>query len=432
MTRVITKSGLELEADAVVMGTGAVPDVMLARAAGLELGESGGVRVDSRLQTAVPGIYAAGDIAEYRERRPRRPPLRIEHWDVALNQGKAAALNMLGRDQPYDVVPYFFSDLADWASLEYVGPACDWDQEVVRGSVEEGEFSVWYLSEGRVAAALSVGRSDDLEHARRLISAGTALALGAEALGQSGRRPGVALIPGRGARLRRVRLRRARAGTDPASRCAAAGEPVDQPAEAIDRALQRSRHLDRALQCGQHADQLSAGLGDPARAVDDLSAAIVDPVPKLDDVAASVVDPVSEGSHLHSELQQIPCPDVELLTESHHCGGAAVQSLGNLEHRSADRGHLLAQVHQPLQLCGGGRAARATAPRSETTRLTITCGGSMGRPRRRSPLTLGHGRGMVGRSVGAVTSAGERLRGKDSNLEFQGQNLASCHYSTPQ
>jgi 3-phenylpropionate/trans-cinnamate dioxygenase ferredoxin reductase subunit len=184
VTTVITKSGLELETDAVVMGTGAVPDVMLARAAGLELGESGGVRVDSRLQTAVPGIYAAGDVAEYHSVIHDGRPLRIEHWDVAFNQGKRAALNMLGADQPYDVVPYFFSDLADWASLEYVGPAHDWDREIVRGSVEEGEFSVWYLNESRVAAALSVGRSEDLDHARRLISAGTPLGERADELGE--------------------------------------------------------------------------------------------------------------------------------------------------------------------------------------------------------------------------------------------------------
>jgi 3-phenylpropionate/trans-cinnamate dioxygenase ferredoxin reductase subunit len=175
VTRVITTSGLELETDAVVMGTGAVPDVMLARAAGLELGASGGVRVDERLQTAVSGVYAAGDVAEYHSVIHDGRPLRIEHWDVALNQGRVAALNMLGRGQSYDVVPYFFSDLADWASLEYVGPASDWDQEVVRGSTDAGEFSVWYLSEGRVAAALSVGRSEDLDHARRLIAAGTSL-----------------------------------------------------------------------------------------------------------------------------------------------------------------------------------------------------------------------------------------------------------------
>jgi 3-phenylpropionate/trans-cinnamate dioxygenase ferredoxin reductase component len=173
LTRVITKRGQELAADAVVFGVGAVPDVHLARAAGLELGERGGVLVNSRLETAVPGIFAAGDIAEYESVVNGGQRLRIEHWDVAFNHGKTAALNMLGRDQPHDVVPYFFSDLSDWAELEYVGPASEWDREVVRGSLDEGEFSVWYVSRGRVAAALSVGRSDDLETARRLISEGS-------------------------------------------------------------------------------------------------------------------------------------------------------------------------------------------------------------------------------------------------------------------
>ena len=169
VTRVITKSGRTLAADAVVMGIGAVPEVTLARSAGLMLGDSGGVSTDSCLATSVTGIYAAGDIAEYDSVIHGRR-LRIEHWDVAFNQGKTAALNMLGHKQPHDVVPYFFSDLSDWASLEYVGPASEWDQEVVRGSIDDGEFSVWYLRDGRVAAALSVERSDDLEHARRLIS----------------------------------------------------------------------------------------------------------------------------------------------------------------------------------------------------------------------------------------------------------------------
>jgi 3-phenylpropionate/trans-cinnamate dioxygenase ferredoxin reductase subunit len=172
VTRVFTKRGLELEADAVVLGTGAVPDVTLAKAAGLELGRFGGVSVDTRLQTAVPGLFAAGDIAEYESVVHGGLPIRVEHWDVAFNHGKTAALNMLGQDQPHAVVPYFFSDLSDWASLEYVGPAESWGQEVVRGSIEQGEFSIWYLSDGRVVAALSVGRSDDLEHARRLITSG--------------------------------------------------------------------------------------------------------------------------------------------------------------------------------------------------------------------------------------------------------------------
>lgn len=176
VTRVITKAGHELEADAVVMGTGAMPDVMLARAAGLELGPSGGIKVDAHLQTPVPGIYAAGDVAEYESVVHGGRRMRIEHWDVAFNQGKTAALNMLGRKQPHDVVPYFFSDLSDWASLEYVGPAHEWDREVVRGSPEDGEFIIFYMQEGRVAGALSVGRSDDLEHARRLLAAETDVA----------------------------------------------------------------------------------------------------------------------------------------------------------------------------------------------------------------------------------------------------------------
>jgi 3-phenylpropionate/trans-cinnamate dioxygenase ferredoxin reductase subunit len=173
VTRVVTKQGLGLECDAVVIGVGAVPDVRLARTAGLEIGEQGGVLTDSRLQTGVPGVYAAGDIAEYVSVVHGDRRLRVEHWDVAFNQGKTAALNMLGRDQPHDVVPYFFSDLSNWASLEYVGPAYQWDREIVRGSIDDGEFTVFYVSGGRVAAALTVGRSDDLDHAKRLMSSET-------------------------------------------------------------------------------------------------------------------------------------------------------------------------------------------------------------------------------------------------------------------
>jgi 3-phenylpropionate/trans-cinnamate dioxygenase ferredoxin reductase subunit len=175
VTRVITRAGRELEADVVVIGAGVAPDVMLARGAGLEIGEAGGVQVDATLQTGTPGVFAAGDIAEYQSVVHDGHRLRVEHWDVAFNQGKTVALNMLGANQPHDVIPYFFSDLADWASLEYVGPAFDWDEEIVRGSYEGGEFSVWYLDGGRVAAALSVGRSDDLQAARRLIAARTDL-----------------------------------------------------------------------------------------------------------------------------------------------------------------------------------------------------------------------------------------------------------------
>jgi 3-phenylpropionate/trans-cinnamate dioxygenase ferredoxin reductase subunit len=173
--RVITRNGLALEAEGVVVGAGVVPDVALAQRAGLDIGDRGGVRCSSRLESSVPGIYAAGDICEYDSQVHGGEAVRIEHWDVAFNHGKTVALNMLGNDLPYDVVPYFFSVLADWGELEYVGPAYDWDEEVVRGSVADGNFTNWYLKDGVVKAAMTFGRSDDLEHARRLITSSDAL-----------------------------------------------------------------------------------------------------------------------------------------------------------------------------------------------------------------------------------------------------------------
>jgi 3-phenylpropionate/trans-cinnamate dioxygenase ferredoxin reductase subunit len=167
VTKVVTKSGLELDCDFVVAGIGVTPDVTLARSAGLELGEQGGVRCSAELETSAPRIFAAGDICEY-DSPVHGKPMRIEHWDVAFNQGKTAAFNMLGRGLEHNVVPYFFSDLADWVSMEYVGPGSG--DPVVRGSMEEREFTVFYVDGGQVKAALSIGRSDDLDHARRFIA----------------------------------------------------------------------------------------------------------------------------------------------------------------------------------------------------------------------------------------------------------------------
>ena len=172
--RVVCESGLQLDAGAVVLGVGAVPDVMLARAAGLQTGDRGGVRCDARLRTSADGIWAAGDVCEYDSAVHGRR-LRVEHWDVAIEQGKHVARAMLGDEAAYRVVPYFFSDLADWASLEYVGPAASWDAEVVRGSPDDGAFSVFYGENGRVVAALSVGRPEDLDRGRELIARGGTL-----------------------------------------------------------------------------------------------------------------------------------------------------------------------------------------------------------------------------------------------------------------
>jgi 3-phenylpropionate/trans-cinnamate dioxygenase ferredoxin reductase subunit len=166
---VVTESGKTIEGDMVVVGAGVNPDVMLAQRAGLEVDD--GIVCDETLQTSVEGIFAAGDVCSYDSKVHGRR-LRVEHWDVAMQQGMHAAAGMMGEGTPYEVVPYFFSDLADWASLEYVGPATDWDEIVWRGDRDGGEFAVFYLKDGKVAGALTVESSEELAHARTLLAEG--------------------------------------------------------------------------------------------------------------------------------------------------------------------------------------------------------------------------------------------------------------------
>ena len=168
VARVITRGGRAIQAQAVVCGVGAIPDVMLARKSGLALGDLGGVRCDSRLRTSADGLFAAGDMCEY-ESVVHGRVMRIEHEEVAAAQGRTAARNMLGADVAHDEVPYFFSDLSDWASLEYVGPALRWDDEQVEGSPDDGAFAIAYRLDGRLQALLSVGGAGDLDRARELI-----------------------------------------------------------------------------------------------------------------------------------------------------------------------------------------------------------------------------------------------------------------------
>jgi 3-phenylpropionate/trans-cinnamate dioxygenase ferredoxin reductase subunit len=170
VTTVVTAKGTRIPADAVIIGVGVTPDVSLAQKAGLEIGPRGGIVTDAKLATSAPDVFAAGDVAEYESVVHGGDRIRIEHWDVAEQQGATAARAMLGGEQPHAVVPYFFSDLADWTWMEYVGPAYRWDEEIVRGSLDDGEFTIWYVDGGRLAGALSVNRSDDLELARKLIA----------------------------------------------------------------------------------------------------------------------------------------------------------------------------------------------------------------------------------------------------------------------
>jgi 3-phenylpropionate/trans-cinnamate dioxygenase ferredoxin reductase component len=162
--------GGALPADLVVIGAGVQPDVMLARKSGLEIGDGGGIRCDATLRTSAEGIYAAGDVCEYASPLHDGRHVRIEHEDHAERQGETAARNMLGAREEHRVVPYFFSDLADWASLEYVGGAAEWDSERVEGSMADGRFSVWYLDGDRVRGVLDVNGHGDLARGREALA----------------------------------------------------------------------------------------------------------------------------------------------------------------------------------------------------------------------------------------------------------------------
>ena len=177
-----TKGGREIECDTVVIGAGVHPETMLAERGGLEV--DNGIICDQRLESSVEGIFAAGDVCSYDSVVHGRR-LRVEHWDVALQQGQHVGAAMTGETEPYREVPYFFSDLADWTSLEYVGPASEWDELVWRGDRDAGEFTVFYLAGGKVTAALTVGRSEDLTHARRLLAEGVDVTGLAETLGDT-------------------------------------------------------------------------------------------------------------------------------------------------------------------------------------------------------------------------------------------------------
>jgi 3-phenylpropionate/trans-cinnamate dioxygenase ferredoxin reductase subunit len=173
--RVVLAGGRSLPAELVVAGVGVTPDVMLARKAGLEIGPRGGVRADAGLHAlGADALYLAGDIAEYDSPVHDGRAIRVEHEEHAAAQGRTVARNMLGAGVEHTEVPYFFSDLADWASLEYVGPALAWDDEVVEGDIPSGRFTVWYVADGRVAAMLSAGGHGDIDRAKELIAAGGA------------------------------------------------------------------------------------------------------------------------------------------------------------------------------------------------------------------------------------------------------------------
>jgi len=146
--------GSELEADLVVIGVGVRPNVALAEQAGLTIDK--GVVVDKYLQTSVPDIYAAGDIARWPDPHTGQS-IRVEHWVVAERQGQVAARNMLGAKEPYDAVPFFWSRHFD-ISVDYVGHAERWTRISVDGDPMQHDCTVRYHDGDRVLAVATVGR----------------------------------------------------------------------------------------------------------------------------------------------------------------------------------------------------------------------------------------------------------------------------------
>ncbi|GAA3200631.1 NAD(P)/FAD-dependent oxidoreductase [Actinocorallia longicatena] len=162
--------GVQVEADAVVAGIGAVPEVGLARAAGLAV--ANGVKVGPDLRTSDPDVFAAGDIADADHPFYGRS-IRVEHWANALNQPGVAARAMLGKDVAYDNLPYFYTDQFD-LGMEYVGHiAPDASPEVVvRGDLATREFIAFWLVDGKVTAAMNVNIWDVTDATKALIRSG--------------------------------------------------------------------------------------------------------------------------------------------------------------------------------------------------------------------------------------------------------------------
>jgi 3-phenylpropionate/trans-cinnamate dioxygenase ferredoxin reductase subunit len=160
--------GTRIDADAVLVGIGAVPNTSLAQDAGLTV--DNGVVVDASLRTSDPDIFAAGDVANADHPTMGRQ-IRVEHWANALNQPAIAAAGMLGGTKRYEELPYFYTDQYD-LGMEYIGHGEGYDQVVVRGDLASREFIAFWLRDGRVIAGMNVNVWDVVDPIKALIRSG--------------------------------------------------------------------------------------------------------------------------------------------------------------------------------------------------------------------------------------------------------------------
>ncbi len=161
--------GSTVECDHLVVGVGVSPNVELAEAAGLSV--DNGIRTDAHLRTSDPHVLAAGDVANV-DHPVLGHPIRVEHWDTAIQHGKVAAANLLGGDVAADALPYFFTDQYDFG-MEYVGnPGPEgYDAVVIRGDREGRVFTAWWLRGDLVVAGMHANDWDAIEQVRRLVGA---------------------------------------------------------------------------------------------------------------------------------------------------------------------------------------------------------------------------------------------------------------------
>ncbi|WP_082384515.1 FAD-dependent oxidoreductase [Erythrobacter sp. SG61-1L] len=161
-----TQGGEEIEGSLVVVGIGTTPNDQIARASEITVGN--GIRVDEYGRTSAHNVFAAGDVANHQHMLFGRR-MRIEHFDNATRQALVIATNMLGGRAEFNDVPWFWSDQYDF-NLQFAGSSADYDTIVLRGDVEDNDFSAFYLKDGVVVGVFGFDRGGDVMHSKTLIA----------------------------------------------------------------------------------------------------------------------------------------------------------------------------------------------------------------------------------------------------------------------